>query len=720
MSLRNFFENKESSPFTGRHGDAHFAAPDEVQASGLFGNKGIRLGYYRDPASRKKDWGRVIRYSGDAHLITVAPTGSGKGRDVLVGALLDYEGSCIVIDPKGQLAAITRAHRERLGKVIVLNPLRNELPFDLGPSANYNPMAHLDPSSDSFGPDCEAIADSIVVRDETNSHFSDSAQILITGLMMHLAAHRPTEDRNLFALAQIIADDDALHAVVAQALRKDQEGFISGKLARFAKVTGEDRELRSIISTAITQCGFINNKAIGRSLSSSDFSFRDLKGELTTVYLVLPAKFIEPCGKWFRLVLASAIAELWSEERGKYAILAIMDEFAQLGRLAVIADAMGMARGFGLQLWPILQDLTQLKEHYGDRWESFLGGAAVRQFFAPREHFTAEYVSKMCGVKTAVTQGQSVQHAQHIFHSDSAGSSWGQQMQPLLHPHNVLGLGLQETIIIGPQNIVIDALRKPYLDIAEFQNLYNLDPYHKVSGPTQTVPSKQHGPPSTFADREEGAARAAARNLRRPRSLSIRLLMWGASPNPIINVARKVEYVLTLPFRVLGAIVTAPLALHNKPIGTIIAFLAIFGFWEIFNTLAKDPLIKLHDQKTHEYQAEMVVKEGGKDNTQTAGEAFYSNYMATKFVIAAYLRALKAGVKDDGTKSADETNLDYFMRKMSRSLDQEMNESSWQEFENNGAWIANRPRRIIHTKPRTGPIVLDDASAMAHDQSYGK
>jgi type IV secretion system protein VirD4 len=501
-------------------GDAHFATTQEVAAAGLLGEGGIRLGYYRDPESRGEDWGKVIRYSGDAHLITVAPTGSGKGRDVLVGALLEYEGSCIVIDPKGQLAAITRAQRERMGqKVIVLNPLPQELPMDLGPSAKYNPMACLDPNSDAFGPNCEAIADSIVMHEDgPNSHFADSARQLIAGIIMHLAAHGRDGEKNLVMMQRIVSGPiKALEGFIAEAMASDREGFISGMLARFANIGGEDRELRSIISTAITQCGFINNKAIGASLSASDFSFRDLKRDATTVYLVLPAKYIQTCGKWFRLVLASAIAELWSDERGKYPILAIIDEFKQLGRLAVIADAMGMARGFGLQLWPILQDLTQLKENYGDQWETFLGGAAVRQFFGPRENFTAEYVSKLCGVKTVVAEGQSVQHARELFQRDQTGESWGQHAQPLLHPHNVSALGPEESLVLGPQNIVIDAFRKPYFETEELAALASPDPYHKQDAEAPLGASPREAPSANFADREWAAAQGMAGGARKRR-----------------------------------------------------------------------------------------------------------------------------------------------------------------------------------------------------------
>jgi type IV secretion system protein VirD4 len=77
--------------------------------------KGIRLAH-----SIESD--AVLRYPGPGHLITVAPTRSGKGRDVIIPALLDWPYSAIVIDPKGELACVTSARRRRFGKVIYLDP----------------------------------------------------------------------------------------------------------------------------------------------------------------------------------------------------------------------------------------------------------------------------------------------------------------------------------------------------------------------------------------------------------------------------------------------------------------------------------------------------------------------------------------------------------------------------------------------------------------------
>ena len=49
--------------------------------------------------------------------------------------------------------------------------------------------------------------------------------------------------------------------------------------------------------------------------------------------------------------------------------LFLLDEFAALGRLEAVERAMGLMAGYGLQLWPILQDMGQLKDLYGEMAE---------------------------------------------------------------------------------------------------------------------------------------------------------------------------------------------------------------------------------------------------------------------------------------------------------------------------------------------------------------
>src|ERR1700710_1111441 len=59
--------------------------------------------------------GRYAGVSDDRHILTVAGSRAGKGTSLIVPNLLHYPGSCLAIDPKGELATLTASRRSAQG-----------------------------------------------------------------------------------------------------------------------------------------------------------------------------------------------------------------------------------------------------------------------------------------------------------------------------------------------------------------------------------------------------------------------------------------------------------------------------------------------------------------------------------------------------------------------------------------------------------------------------
>ncbi len=95
---------------------------------------------------------------------------------------------------------------------------------------------------------------------------------------------------------------------------------------------------------------------------------------------------------------------------------------AALGRLSMVEQAYGLMAGFGMQLWGIVQDLSQLHRIYGDGWQTFIGNSGVLQYFGSRDKMTAEYFSDLCGMATVPTITSSVTRALS-FKGDSSNST---------------------------------------------------------------------------------------------------------------------------------------------------------------------------------------------------------------------------------------------------------------------------------------------------------
>jgi hypothetical protein len=94
------------------YGSARWAKPDEVQAAGLLVADGVLLGKL----------GRAyLRHDGPEHVLCFAPTRSGKGVGLVVPSLLNWAGSAIVHDIKGENWTLTAGFRARFGHALLFD-----------------------------------------------------------------------------------------------------------------------------------------------------------------------------------------------------------------------------------------------------------------------------------------------------------------------------------------------------------------------------------------------------------------------------------------------------------------------------------------------------------------------------------------------------------------------------------------------------------------------
>lgn len=137
-------------------------------------------------------------------------------------------------------------------------------------------------------------------------------------------------------------------------------------------------------------------------------------------------------------------------------MLFLLDEFAALGHLDPVERAMGLMAGYGIQLWPILQDVHQLRALYGRRAGTFLSNAGVLQVFGVNDHDSARLVSDLLGEETIVFQTMSRA-------LDGSGLSYAEQHggRALLTPDEVrtLPASRQLLFLAGQRPIVADKLR---------------------------------------------------------------------------------------------------------------------------------------------------------------------------------------------------------------------------------------------------------------------
>lgn len=337
----------------------------------------------------------------ERHAITIAGAGAGKGACVIIPNLLRWRNSVLVIDPKGEAAEASAPAREELGKVYVLDPFESSN-VDEKFKASYNPLDELDPKSLTIREDIEAVADGIVMRgDASAAHWDEGAQSIISGLIAYILVTAPPERRTLILMQQILSDD----AMFSEALHQMKSMDACGGLCREAFNAADAKEGEYFVSNARKNARWLASPGMANVLGSSSFKLSDLKTGVASIYLVLPANYLGQHGRFLRVFVRCGIEAMSRKiDGGKLRgtqCLFFLDEFFSLGYIDEIAKASGLMRGYGLQLWPILQDLGQLVTLYGKEGsETFFANADLHQFFGNTDKFTLEYMSAMTGVTT--------------------------------------------------------------------------------------------------------------------------------------------------------------------------------------------------------------------------------------------------------------------------------------------------------------------------------
>ena len=332
----------------------------------------------------------------EGHLMTVAPTGAGKGVGCIIPALLNYDGPAIVVDPKGENAAITAERRRALGQeIIVLDPM-DVVP---GPTATFNPLDLIDPRSTVGVDEAAAMAHALLPDslDDKNRYWINRGRQLLLALILYVITDLPRKERTLDSvrrLANELAGDPKAMMERFEKSRHPEVRTTAGNL-----MIGADTTLGGIISFTQEGVDFLRGPTLQKVTANTGFNLEDvIAGKPMTIYIVMPPHMLISHGRFLRLWISALMSLIMRRRsRPKKTTLLILDEAAQLGPLDELRTAVTLMRGYGLQTWSFWQDFSQLQLLYPTDWKTMLNNCAVVQAFGPNNLRAAEDVTDILG-----------------------------------------------------------------------------------------------------------------------------------------------------------------------------------------------------------------------------------------------------------------------------------------------------------------------------------
>lgn len=322
--------------------------------------------------------GGLITYDGDAPLCTIAPTGSGKGRDFLIPLLLTYPGPLIVIDLKGELSAVAARARIEMGQAVhVLDPFG----VTGRETDRLNPFDLFSLEGSLLEPDAEMLTSLLGEGHSSKDPFwSDIVSGLISGLIAYLATCEPPERRNMKALRDLLYNDDTTFnlAVLLDTKGKHMPSYAYAEIAAYLQ-HADPPTRPSVLATARSYLKAMNTDPVTACMADSTISLRGVvEGLPQTIFITVPPEKLKShrflLRAWVAVLLTAVMRRREIPERRT---LFVLDEAAQLGTFDPLLTAATLLRGYGVQLISVWQDLAQMKSLYPQDWSSILNNSAV-------------------------------------------------------------------------------------------------------------------------------------------------------------------------------------------------------------------------------------------------------------------------------------------------------------------------------------------------------
>ncbi|NHK29632.1 type IV secretory system conjugative DNA transfer family protein [Parvularcula flava] len=480
-----------------RFGSARFAGHDEIARAGLIRNDGIPIGFHEN---------RALKLSGDAPLLTVAGSGSGKLRDNLAYVVCSGSNTPMMwLDPRGELAAISLWMLSAHG---IYGFTWNPTAMAGLPQHSCNPLDILRLNSPTFEANCKFIAEGLIPLSGSGNgkYFELRARDWAENITKaRVEQNGSTSLPDLYRTINIIeSDPEAWAAQLEFMLSSRFESVARCAAEMLTKQQEAPKEFGSILGEIYAYTSFLNDAALRESLEGGDFSLADLVDNPRTVriYLNVPADYLSMWSPVLRIFFTVAMLYKTRSPQAPRILLGV-DEAGQLGRFEALKRAFTFGRGAGIRTIALFQDIGQIKDNFGAAGvQGFIGSSQCRQFFGVRDYETAQLISNMLGNQTLTYDDRLRQEqaerqrwaaAQHIIsggdpltaaydlhHFEQESQHRTKQQRPLLSPDEILSLPEdRQLLFVSGKNLKpILAEKYPYFYRREMAGKYFPNPNH--------------------------------------------------------------------------------------------------------------------------------------------------------------------------------------------------------------------------------------------------
>lgn len=428
----------------------------------------------------------LVQHSGKTSSILFAPSRSGKGVSSVIPTFLNWPGSIITFDPKGENFNLTSGFRSLFSTIYRFSPASKD-----GNTLRFNIMDEINDEKTAYK-DANMIAHILVTPadgkiDGSQAHWIETAKELITGVILHVKCS-DCKNKNLAGVLSFLSqagnDEDKGAAFLNKMIKTKHCSpvidVIVSDIARRA-LSKPDDERGSVISTAVSKLSIFQDPLVAYATSESDFCLNDFVVSDVPIswYLTVPFSEIDRLSFLVRLIITFVLTRFSSSEtqfgeiKLKNHILFIIDEFPTLGAFPILETMMGILAGYGITFYLICQSFTQITKLYGDK-NPILDHCRVITTYAMSDLASAEMISKMVGIESVENSNISNSGNRFDFGMNNLNVSEQTIQRNLINPDEVMHLPANEMLVIAQGAPATRCKKCVYYEDERFKDKVNL------------------------------------------------------------------------------------------------------------------------------------------------------------------------------------------------------------------------------------------------------
>ncbi len=295
--------------------------------------------------------GPLVTIGAKSSLLIVGPTQAGKTSSLVLPALLRWSDALIVTSVKSDVVDVTRAWRESVGSVQVLEPGRDG-------GLTWNPLEGVRTLRHAT----RVARDMTVESDRAEGAFWNALATKLVACLLVLAHERGA---SVFEVARLVEQRDLA------TWRDSRSGYAADVLRSFLDY--DPRTLDGVVTTADTML-------MPWRYSQPLARVREVVAGPNTLYLCSPRgeqRHYEPL---FRGALRMALDEQQRrvDERCARRLLVVLDEAASVAALDELDQLAATVSGLGVTLVTVVQDFAQLVARWGPRAATIVNNHTTR------------------------------------------------------------------------------------------------------------------------------------------------------------------------------------------------------------------------------------------------------------------------------------------------------------------------------------------------------